>query len=102
MPEFAPSHLPGFPVHPGLFLREEIEARGLSVEELAEQTNRTLAELLAVVQEGALIDQSLADDLARALDTSSEGWVNGTTLYLMTLERDYLRDSAAESVAAVD
>ena len=101
MPEFVPSHLPGFPVHPGLYLREELEARGMNVEELSERTNRPLAELLAVVQEGALIDQSLADDLARALDSSSDGWVNGTTLYLMTLERDYRRD-AASSVAAAD
>ncbi len=102
MSDFKPSHLPGFPVHPGLFLREEIEARDMSVDQLAKLTNRTLGELLAVVHERALIDQGLADDLGRALGTSSEGWANGTVLYLMTLERDYLRDGAIETIAAAD
>ena len=102
MTEFRPSMLPGFPVHPGSGLREELEARELTVDDLAELTNRPLGELLAVVQERALIDQSLADDLGRALGTSSEGWANGTALYLMTLERDYLRDGANETIAAAD
>ncbi len=102
MAEFKPTHLPGFPVHPGLFLREEIEARELSVEQLAELTGRSVGELLAVMHERALIDESLAEDLGRALGTSSEVWANGTVLYLLTLERDYLRDGAIETIAAAD
>jgi plasmid maintenance system antidote protein VapI len=102
MTEFRPEILPAFPVHPGSDLREEIEARELSVENLAELTGRSLGELLAVVQERALIDQGLADDLACALGTSAEGWANGTALYLLTLERDYRRDGAMETIAAAD
>lgn len=104
MTEFRPEILPGFPVHPGSGLKDELDARDMSVDRLAELTGHSLGELLAVVQERALIDQELAEDLGRALGTSSEGWANDTTLYLMTLERDYRRDSGdtVATVAAAD
>ena len=102
MADFVPSHLPAFPVHPGLFLREELEARQMTAEDLAALTNRSLGEILAVVNERALIDQALADDIGRALGTGHEGWANGTTLYLMTLERDYRRDAVRETISAAD
>ena len=90
--------LPGFPVHPGISLREEIEARDLSVEELARLTGRPLGEILAVVSERALIDRELAELIGRALDTDADGWFNMTTLYLLTLERDYRRDRQLDPV----
>ena len=102
MAEYRPEILPAFPVHPGSGLKEELEARGMSVADLAELTSHPLGELLAVVQERALIDQGLAIDLARALDTSAEGWANSTTLYLLTLERDYQSESAPEAATAAD
>ena len=102
MADFVPSHLPAFPVHPGLFLREELEARQMTAQDLAALTNRSLGEILAVVNERALIDQALADDIGRALDTGHEGWANGTTLYLMTLERDFRRDAVQEAISAAD
>ena len=102
MADFVPSHLLAFPVHPGLFLREELEARGITVESFADQIGRPLGELLAVVQGGALIDEALAHEIGEALDTGHEGWANGTTLYLMTLERDYRRDAVQETISAAD
>ena len=102
MADFVPSHLPAFPVHPGLFLREELEARQMTAEDLAALTNRSLGEILAVVNERALIDQDLAQEIGEALDTGHEGWANGTTLYLMTLERDYRRDAVQETISAAD
>ena len=94
--------LPGHPVHPGPFLGEELEARGITVESFADQIGRPLGELLAVVQGGALIDEALAHEIGEALDTGHEGWANGTTLYLMTLERDYRRDAVQETISAAD
>ena len=92
MADFDELQLPGFPVHPGISLREEIEARDMSVEELARLTERPLGEILAVVNERALIDRELAGVIGHALDTDVDGWFNMTTLYLLTLERDYRRD----------
>ena len=102
MPEDRRWQLPGHPVHPGPFLGEELEARGISVKSFAEQIGRPLGEMLAVVQGGALIDEELAREVGDALDTGHEGWANFTTLYLLTLERDYRRDVANDSIAAAD
>ena len=96
--------LPGEPIHPGPFLGEELEARGITLESFAKQIQRPLGEVLAIVHGSALIDEHLARDIDQALDTGPEVWTNLTTIYLLTLERDYRSGStaASEAIAAID
>ena len=80
--------LPPYPMHPGPWLLEEIEVRGLTLEWLSERTGRPLQEILDVVEERVLIDEDFAQDLEQALGTDARTWVNASKLYLLTVERD--------------
>ena len=80
--------LPPYPMHPGPWLLEEIEVRGLTLEWLSQQTDRPLQEILDVVEERVLIDEDFAQDLEQALGTDARTWVNASKLYLLTVERD--------------
>ena len=80
--------LPPYPMHPGPWLMEEIEVRGLTLEWLSERSGRPLAELLDVVEERMLIDAELAADLEQALGIDGRFWTNATRLYELTVERD--------------
>ena len=88
MAEMNDLDLPPFPVHPGPWLQEEVEVRGLTLEWLSEQTDRPLQEILEIVQERALIDEAFARDLEQALGTDAQTWINCTHLYRLTVERD--------------
>ena len=86
--DFGDMLLPPYPMHPGPWLLEEVEVRGLTLEWLSERTGRPLQEILDVVEERTLIDEDFAQDLERALGTDARTWVNASKLYLLTVERD--------------
>ena len=86
MGEFKPNVLPDVADHPGGFLREELEARGISPSELAAMMQRPADDVYAVVNEQAMISEDFAQDLERVLDTSAQGWLNLCTIYRLVLE----------------
>ena len=94
MNEFKPKLLPAFPTHPGKFLREELDARGMTGADLARAADLPVAVVDDIVSEREIITELVARKIALALDTSCEGWANLTTLYQLTLERDAEREAA--------
>ena len=94
--------LPPYPMHPGPWLLEELEARGLTLEWLSEQTGRPLQELLDIVEERALFDEAQAADLERVLDIDAQFWTNGVKLYRLTVERDRQRETSRDAATAAD
>ena len=86
MAEFEPDTLPDTAYHPGSFLLEEIEARGISPDELAAMMGRPAGDVHEVVNEQAMISEGFARDLERALGTSAQGWLNLCMLYERILE----------------
>ena len=91
MNEFKPKYLPAVPVHPGLSLREELEARELSPAELANSAGLSLEVIHEIISERELIGEPIAHKLEQALDISAQFWLNATTLYNLTVERDAAR-----------
>ena len=98
MAKFEPSILPDVADHPGSFLLEEIEVRGISPDELAAMMGRPAADVHAVVNEQAMISESFARDLERVLGASAQGWLNLCTLYDRILENGGKRASELPSV----
>ena len=86
MAEFKPSVLPDVADHPGGFLRDELDARGIAPSELAEMMGRPAEDVYAVVNEQTMITDDFAHDLERVLDTSAQGWLNLVTMYRLVLE----------------
>ena len=86
MAEFKPSILPDTAFHPGGFLREELEARGLSLDALATSMQRPAEEVYAVVNEQAMITEEFAQELERVLNVSAQSWLNLVTMYHLVLE----------------
>ena len=93
MAEFEPDILPDVADHPGSFLLEEIEARGISPDELAAMMGRPAGDVHEVVNEQAMISEGFARDLERVLGTSAQGWLNLCTLYDRILENGGKRAS---------
>ena len=86
MAEFKPNILPDTAFHPGDFLREELEARGISPSELAAMMQRPAEDVYTVVNEQAMISEDFARDLERALNVSARTWLNMVTMYRLVLE----------------
>ena len=105
MAEFKPNILPDVADHPGGFLREELEARGISPSELAAMMQRPAEDVYAVVNEQAMISEDFARDLERALNVSAQTWLNMVTMYRLVLENggrpasDLAADLPAEQAA---
>ena len=98
MAEFEPDILPDTAYHPGSFLLEEIEARGISPDELAAMMGRPAGDVHEVVNEQAMISEGFARDLERALGTSAQGWLNLCMLYDRILENGGKRASELPAV----
>ena len=94
--------LPPYPIHPGPWLYEELEIRELTIEWLSSKTGRPVEELLDVVEERELVSEDLARELEQVLGTDAQTWINANELYLLTQERDQLRQASSRSVSAAD
>ncbi len=73
--------------HPGIFLSEELEARGLTVREVARQLHRPAGTLSAVIGGRRSVTPETALDLEKALGVSARFWLNLQTTYDLTLAR---------------
>jgi plasmid maintenance system antidote protein VapI len=79
--------VPNIAVPPARLLREEIEYRGLTVEQLAGLMGWAVADADALVAGRANMTQAAADALARALGTDAGLWMHLETAYQGDLER---------------
>lgn len=75
------------PIHPGKILSREIEARNWTQTYLAAQLGWSTSELSLLLSGGLLITESRAADLANALGTSAEFWLNLERNYRNNLEK---------------
>ncbi len=77
---------------PKELIKEELAARGWSIEQLAERAGLDVAVVRGVVDDGYWYQQSIAEGLGRAFGTSSGLWMNlqlshlAFTLYEMWVE----------------
>jgi HTH-type transcriptional regulator/antitoxin HigA len=70
---------------PGEFIREELEARGLTQEELAEIMGRPAKAVSQIIRGKKQITPPTAKELASAFGTSPEMWLNLETAYRLSL-----------------
>ena len=94
--------LPPYPLHPGPWLQEELEARELTVDWLSARTGRRAQEILDVIEERALITEDFARELEEAIGTDAQTWINASELYLLTRERDRLHETKRGTITAAD
>jgi HTH-type transcriptional regulator/antitoxin HigA len=69
---------------PGDFLREEIEARGWTQAKLAEVLGRPLQTVNAIINGKKAVTPQTAVELAAALGTSAELWMNLEQAYQLS------------------
>lgn len=79
------SHPQPAPYPPGGFLREEIEARGLSPADLARILGRSPAEVEALIAAEIPLTAAWAVDLAAAFGASARFWLNMEASYRLEL-----------------
>ena len=85
-----------FPVSPGSVLKEEIEHRGITQEELAALMGQPPRVIDEIICGREAITPTTASEIQRALGISAQFWLNLETTYRMTLARQ----EAAIQVAA--
>ena len=81
-------------IHPGEFLREELEARALSQRALATQIGRPYQVVNEIVRGKKTITAQTAVQLEEALGIAADYWMNLRTAYELTLARNERRASA--------
>ena len=75
-------------IHPGEFLKEELEERGLSQTKLAKHIGVESGVINLICNGRRGISASMAKMLGRALGTSAELWMNLQTSYELTQVED--------------
>ena len=78
------------PIHPGEMLRDEIEERGLSMNQLARELRVPMNRVSAIVNGKRAITADTALRLARFFGTSAQMWMN--------LQADYDLEVASREV----
>lgn len=73
--------LPDVAYHPGDYIAEELEARGMTQRELAKQMGRPSHVISEIVRGKRALTADLALDLADALEISAQTWLNLQTGY---------------------
>lgn len=71
---------------PGEFIKEELEARGWSQEDLAEITGRQSSIISGLVNGKRAVSPNIASDLAAAFGTTAQFWMNLETAYQLFAE----------------
>jgi len=67
--------------HPGEYLSDEIRARGLSLDAFAKMLGWEVMKLSALLSENAPLTKVDAEDIGKALGTSSQLWINLNNAY---------------------
>lgn len=71
---------------PGEFIKEELEARGWTQEDLAEITGRQSSIISGLVNGKRAVSPSIASELAAAFGTTAQFWMNLETAYQLFAE----------------
>ena len=74
-------------IHPGSYLRDELEAHGLSQTQLAERIRRPARTINVICRERHGISARMALDLEAVLDLSASTWLGLQAEYDLTRER---------------
>jgi HTH-type transcriptional regulator/antitoxin HigA len=76
-------------VHPGEILKDELDARGMTQKELAEQTSRPQQTISLIINGRKGISEETAVDLEEAFggELSAEFWINLDANYRLHRER---------------
>lgn len=75
-------------IHPGEFLKEELEERGISQSMLAQHIGVEPGVINLICNKKRGVSASMAKKLARAFGTSAELWMNLQTSYDLTRAED--------------
>ena len=89
------------PVSPGSVLAEELEARGMTRDELAERMGRPVHSIEGIARGEDALTHGTAFELETALGIPAQFWLNLESAYRMTLERNENRavlDSRIEEI----
>lgn len=82
-----PGTPPSHAIHPGTYLAEEIEARGMTQAELAQRTGSPVQAISRVVRGREAISVSTALHLEQVLGTPARVWLNLQSMYEIALDR---------------
>ncbi|MGK2964594.1 MAG: HigA family addiction module antitoxin [Tepidiformaceae bacterium] len=74
-------------IHPGAFLAEEIDARGITQQELASQMHRTLPAVRELLRGRRRITAETALTLETALGLDAKYWMDLQSVYDLTVAR---------------
>jgi len=80
------------PTHPGEILKDELEARNMSMNQLAKELNVPTGRISLIMSGKRAITPDTAIRLANYLGTSAEVWMNLQTQYDLALARRKLED----------
>lgn len=72
---------PNYTIHPGVFLKEEMEALNISQKDLAEKIGVSKTEINEVIHEKRRMSAKLAVKLEKALYSPASYWLNLQALY---------------------
>ena len=89
-------------IPPGLTIRDELEARGMSQRQLASAMGRPASAVNAIVQGKKAITPKTALGLEMALDISARTWLRLEADYRLALERGYPAVDFEDFGVAVD
>jgi len=91
--KFANELIPGDIFHPGEHLKDEIESRGISQQELADAADLSKSEISSIVHGRRKITPKIAFKLELALEVKAEFWMNLQIKYDIDLiKRAYSRN----------
>lgn len=79
--------VPDRAIHPGVYLGEEIEARGMTQSELARRMERPVQVINEVVRGHKAISNETALGLERVLNTPARVWLNLQSMYEIAIAR---------------
>jgi HTH-type transcriptional regulator / antitoxin HigA len=87
---------PFITVGPGQYIKDFLEDRGWSQEELAELIDLSPKQLSQIINNKVRITIETARLLAKAFETSAELWINLDTQYRLSIESDSKKENATE------
>ncbi len=87
--------LPDRAIHPGVYLAQELEARGMTQTELSRRMQRPVQVINEIVRGKKSISAETALGLERVLGTSARTWMNLQSNYQLVMARKGQREETA-------
>ena len=90
---------PNYAVHPGILLREEIEALNLTQKEVSEKAGISKTIVNEIIKGKRGINAEIAVRLESVLESPARFWLNAQSLYDETIARAKLRQIEISAAA---